>query len=175
MSLSDLAALGSFISGLAVVFSFIFLALQMRQANLNQKSLMQQGRSARTVDLLMKMTDPILSETIMRAFQGGQAMNPAQNFAFYGFAAAIFWNYEDSFLQFQSKTLDAKSWEFDVATLKGLLRNPAYRAAWRAARDGIGEGYRDFVDSLMLEVKGAAPRAVAELLGQYMTEEMAKI
>lgn len=175
MTLSELASIGSFISGMAVVFSFIFLALQMRQANLNQKSLMQQGRSTRTVDLLMKMTDPILSETIMRAYKGDQAMNPAQTFAFYGFAGALFWNYEDSFLQFQSKTLDAKSWASDVSTLKRLLRNPAYRAAWRIARDGIGEGYRDFVDSLMLEVKAAAPRNLSELMSQYLIEEMAKI
>jgi len=45
MSLSDLAAVGSFISGIAVFLSFIFLALQLRQANRNQRSLMQQART----------------------------------------------------------------------------------------------------------------------------------
>ena len=44
MSLSDLAALGSFISGVAVVVTLVFLLVQMRQTNRNQKSLMQQGR-----------------------------------------------------------------------------------------------------------------------------------
>jgi hypothetical protein len=51
-SLCDLAAVGSFVSDIAAVFSFIFLALQIRQANRNQKSLMQQGRSASNVDIL---------------------------------------------------------------------------------------------------------------------------
>jgi hypothetical protein len=35
MSLSDLAAIGSFTSGTAVFFSFFFLAFQLRQANRN--------------------------------------------------------------------------------------------------------------------------------------------
>ena len=33
MTLADLAALGSLVRGIAVVFSFMFLALQMRQSN----------------------------------------------------------------------------------------------------------------------------------------------
>jgi len=82
MSLSDLAALGSFVSGVAVVVSFIFMALQMRQSNQNQKSLMQQGRSARTVDILMKMTEPGLSETITNALGMDASTNPAKIFAF---------------------------------------------------------------------------------------------
>ena len=48
MSLSDLAAIGSFVSGIAVFFSFFFLALQLRQANRDQKALMQQGRTGST-------------------------------------------------------------------------------------------------------------------------------
>lgn len=39
MSLSDLAAVGSLISGIAVFLSFIFLSLQLRQANRNQRQL----------------------------------------------------------------------------------------------------------------------------------------
>ena len=49
MTLSDLAAVGSFVSGIAVFLSFIFLALQLHQANRNQRSLMQQARTGRNV------------------------------------------------------------------------------------------------------------------------------
>src|SRR5215472_12690648 len=129
--LSDLASIGSLVSGVAVVVSLVFLAMQIRQANANQKSLMQQGRSARTVDMLMKMSDPGLSETILGAFGGGVPDEPARIFAFYSFACACFWNYEDSFLQFRARTLDASGWATDELTLQGLLANPAYRAVWR--------------------------------------------
>jgi hypothetical protein len=167
MTLSDLAAVGNFVSGIAVVFSFAFLALQIRQANLNQRSLMQQGRSGRTIDVLMRLAAPNLSATAVRAFKGDPTMSEAEHFAFYGFAASIFWSYEDSFLQFQSGTLDAESWS-DVSTLRNLLASPAYRAVWRAARESIGEGYRKFVDAIAQDMKNSDTTAV---LRQYFAEE----
>jgi hypothetical protein len=174
MSLADLASVGSFASGAAVVVSLVFLALQMRQTNANQKSLMQQGRSARTVDMLMKMSEPVLSETIVGAFGGGVAGEPARIFAFYSFACACFWNYEDSFLQFRAKTLDASGWATDELTLRGLLANPAYRAVWRMARNGMNADYRVYLDRLMQEVQPAEPRDVARVWTTYFTEERAR-
>ena len=172
MSLSDLAAVGSFVSGIAVVFSFIFLALQIRQTNRNQKSLMQQGRSTRNVDILLRMADPFISETIAEADSNCAAMDPAKIWAFYGFAGAVFWTYEDSFLQFRAHTLDAPSWESDVTTIKRLLRYPAYRVAWKMARDGMSGGYREYVDSVMREVKVDTSQTLIELWKTYVTQEL---
>ena len=172
MSLADLASVGSLVSGLAVVFSLLFLGLQIRQANRNQRSLMQQGRSARNVELLMRLTDPKLSEILVRVFRGDESITDAEYFAMYGYAAAVFWSYEDCFLQFRSGMLDASSWASDVSTLKRLLNNPAYRAVWRAARDGIGGDYRQFVDGLVAEAKAVPSVRAASSLRQYIAEEI---
>jgi hypothetical protein len=59
MSLADLASLAS---SVAVVVSLLFLGLQIRQTNRNQRSLMQQGRSARNVELLSRLSDPRVSD-----------------------------------------------------------------------------------------------------------------
>jgi hypothetical protein len=175
MSLSDLASLGSFASGIAVVVTLLFLLLQLRQSNLNQKSLMQQGRTARTVDLLTKFTDPNLAAIILRAFRADPSLTDEEYFVFYGYAGALFWNYEDSFLQFKIGTLDQLSWASDVSTLERLLANTAYRAAWRAARSGIGSEFRAFVDALMSRVELLPQRNVGSLLAQYMAEESAAV
>src|SRR5271166_5699196 len=53
MSLSDLASLGSFVSGVAVLVSLVYLARQVRQAERNQRALAQQMRATRTSDLLV--------------------------------------------------------------------------------------------------------------------------
>ena len=163
MSLVDLASIGSFVSGIAVVFSFLFLSLQLRQANRNQRSLMQQGRSTRTVDVLMRMTDPALMGTITKALEPATLLEPAQLFTFYGYSAALFWNYEDSFLQHQAGTLDAAGWATDVSTMKRLLTMPAYRASWRIMRDSMGDAYRNFVDSIMDDVRGTSRPYALEL------------
>src|SRR5690242_3923725 len=58
MSLSDLAALGSFVSGLAVAVTLILLLLQMRQSDRNQRASMQLGLATRANDLYARMSDP---------------------------------------------------------------------------------------------------------------------
>ena len=64
MTLTDLASWGSLLSSIAVLISLIFVGLQIRQANRNQRSAMQQGRSDRNVKLLSRLTDPKLSEML---------------------------------------------------------------------------------------------------------------
>jgi hypothetical protein len=172
MSLSDLAAVGSFVSGIAVVFSFIFLALQMRQTNRNQRSLMQQGRSAKKVDILLKLSDPFVSETIAEADGNCAALDAAKIWAFYGFAGAMFWDYEDSFLQLRAKTLDVASWESDATFLKRILAFPAYRVAWKMARDSLSGDYREYIDSIVREVRSNRSQTLTELWKTYVAEEL---
>jgi hypothetical protein len=170
MSLGDLASLASLVSSVAVLVSLLFLGFQMRQSNRNQRSLMQQGRSDRNVDLLSRLTDPKLSEILCRVF-GGETLSDPEYFVLYGFTAAVFWSYEDSFFQFRSGMLDAKSWASDVATLKRLLSNPAYRAVWKVARSGIGDEYKSFLDGLAADAKHNAPGNLVNTLRQCIAEE----
>lgn len=102
MSLTELAAIGNFVSGMAVFVSFVFLALQLRQANRNQRSLMQHGRSARTRDVFMRYTDPGVTSLVLRAFEADPTLSDAEYFAFYSLAGAVFVTYEDSFRQFRA-------------------------------------------------------------------------
>ncbi|HVU22405.1 MAG TPA: hypothetical protein VHE09_16865 [Rhizomicrobium sp.] len=171
MSLSDLAAIGSFVSGIAVVVSFVFLALQIRQSNRNQKSLMQQGRTTRNVEILLHIADPFVSEMMLEAHADIRAMDPKKIWAFYGVAAAVFWTYEDSFLQFQRGMLDRESWSSDATTIKRLLASPAYRVAWKMAREGISGGYREYVDSVMRDVANA-PRNMTDHWNMLAAEEL---
>jgi hypothetical protein len=173
MSISQLATIISLVSGMAVVVSLIFLALQIRQSNRNQKSLMQQGRTTRTVEIMLKMTDRHVGETIEIAHRNCAALNPAQIWCFYGFAGAIFWTYEDSFLQLQANTLDASSWQSDETTLKRLLAFPAYRVVWKMARDGMGPRFREYIDSVVEDVQRGGSESLGDLWAIYAAEEIA--
>lgn len=64
MTLSDLASLGSFISGIAVLVSLIYLALQVRQAEKNQRAIIHQGRVEQSADRLLRLMDPELLNAI---------------------------------------------------------------------------------------------------------------
>src|SRR5438128_8677488 len=67
MSLADLASLAS---SVAVVVSLLFLGQQIRQFNRNQRSVMQQARSARTVKLVSRLSDARISDVISRGANG---------------------------------------------------------------------------------------------------------
>ena len=156
MSLADLASLAS---SVAVVVSLLFLGLQIRQSNRNQRSLMQQGRSARNVELLSRLSDPRVSDVISRA-ANGETLTDQDCFVLYSYMTSVFWSYEDCFFQFHLGMLDPKSWASDGTVLRRLLGNPAYRAVWRFARGGIGDEYRSFLDGLAAESRHNPSRPI---------------
>src|SRR5215472_13261165 len=99
MSLSDLASLGSFVSGVAVLATLVLLLLQMRQSNLNQRALMQQMRSARTIETLLKQAEPDIANAGRSVFLGEGDIDPGQLRSFVMIQVAVLTNFEDTFLQ----------------------------------------------------------------------------
>jgi hypothetical protein len=105
MSLSDLASLGSFVSGLAVLISLIYLAIQVQQAEQNQKAQIQQGRAARLVDLQLRLADSANAEIYVRGMNGEafEAATDVQRFR--GLILASLYSMEDTFLQHKAGLL----------------------------------------------------------------------
>ncbi|HZZ35251.1 MAG TPA: hypothetical protein VFE03_05965 [Caulobacteraceae bacterium] len=175
MTLSDLASIGSFVSGVAVVVTLIFLLLQLRQTERVQQGAMQQGRAARTVDFILRATDPGLCETIVRANKSDLTLTPVQIAALNTYAVALFWSMEDSFLQHQKGLLDAASWATEVATLKVFLLSPAWRVGWQMCRDQTSGDYRQFVDSLMRSVKPMKSFDESSVWKDLMEKQLAEV
>jgi len=174
MTLSDFAAIGSLVSGVAVLGSLVYLSLQVRQTERNQRSILQQGRSARVVDLILRRAEPHLSEATARAARVDPAMEPAQVDAVNAFCSAVLWSIEDSFMQHKAGLFGGSSWELDLATLRGFLRAPYFRVAWIMSRDLTGGEYRTFVDGLMEEIP---PQRGVDTLARWkelMAKEIAK-
>jgi len=90
MSLSDLASIGSLVSGFAVITTLVFLLFQMRQTNRNQQSLMQQGRAARWVTILLNRTTPEMTNLNSRLWEGDLSLNGAEIHASIAQDAATF-------------------------------------------------------------------------------------
>jgi len=170
MNLGDFSSLANLASNLAVLVSLLFLGLQVRQGNRNQRSLMQQGRSVRNVELLARLGEPRLAKLMTRV-AGNEELADAEYYQLYGYLASVFWSYEDCFFQFRAGMLDEQSWSSDVATLKRLFSSPVYRAVWKAARGALGEDYRGFLDGLARETLPGAPINIASVLKQYIAEE----
>lgn len=103
MSLSDLEAIGSFINGLGVLVSLVFLYFQLRQVNLqvrqtekNQQALIRQNRATRVVDLNMRRAEASLVDAIRKGQNGEYDISISELSQYRFNCIAMFFNLEDT-------------------------------------------------------------------------------
>jgi hypothetical protein len=149
MSLSDLASLGSFVSGLAVLTSLIYLALQVKQTERNQQISIRHSRASRIVELELALADPAVTDAWLHGSGSPQEITQAELGQFIHLCRALLFHFEDSFYQREEGLLNDDAFETVVAGTRLLARSPGWRAAWRVARPNFGGRFRDFMDGVV--------------------------
>jgi hypothetical protein len=157
VSLSNLASIGSLISGVAVLISLVYLALQVRQAARNQRALMQQGRADRVANACIALAQPGISRVYNKGLEGDENLTPEELEQFIALCRAAFLSGEDTFLQHLSGHFDEVAYSSVVAGARAMLRSPGLRACWRISAAQFGPEYRAFMDSLIRETPVAPP------------------
>jgi hypothetical protein len=149
MSLSDLASLGSFVSGFAVLTSLIYLALQVRQTERNQQISIRHSRVSRTVELHLALANPALADAWLHGSGSPQEITQTELSQFTHLCRAHFFHFEDSFYQREEGLLNDAAFETVVAGVRLLARSPGWRAAWRLGRPNFAGRFLDFMDGLV--------------------------
>jgi len=149
MSLSDLASLGSFVSGFAVLLSLIYLALQVRQTKRNQQIAIRHSRASRIVELQLALADPAVAEAWLHGSGSPQEITQTELSQFTNLCRALFFHFEDSFYQREEGLLNDAAFETVVAGARFSARSPGWRAAWRIARPNFGGRFLDFMDEVV--------------------------
>ena len=174
MSLSELAEIGNFISGVAILSSLIFLYVQLRQikhpvkqAEKNQQSAIRQGRATRTVGIVLTGAKPSLADAFVKGNSGMEDISLTQLAQYGAVCRATFIASEDTFYQHKDGLLDEAIFTGFVAGMKGSLRNPGYRAQWKSARRNYGIEYVEFMDKLITETLVIPP---TDVLARWRTD-----
>jgi hypothetical protein len=156
MSLSDLAALGSFISSFAVLISLVFVYFQLRQvgaqieqAEKNQRAAMGQGRTNRMVELALRTAEPGLSDALSHVLTNSAETTPHHLFQYLHYSRALFLNAEDTFYQHANGLLEQEPFEGFSRAIAVSLANPATRLMWRAHRAAFGHAFVQFIDNVI--------------------------
>ena len=131
---------------------------------------MQQGRTARYVEIISSRTQPHLGEAFLRAVEN-RPLDDSQQAAVMAHIDAYFWHFEDCFLQFEAGTIDQASWNSDKATLTFLIGMPMFRAEWKGVRALSNGAYRDYVDALMRETPVTTQNDFRDLFNAQLAEE----
>src|SRR5471030_788812 len=155
MSLSDLSALGSFVSGFAVLVSLVFLYFQLRQigvqvkqAEKNQQASIRQQRTARLVEMLATSTDAPFAEALMKGFAGAEDITDTQFAQFQFGMTASFRNSEDYFYQHSDGLLNESAFESFRLESRTQLRCAGVRVIWKMRRGAFGKEFVSFMNDV---------------------------
>ncbi len=181
MTLSDLAALGSFVSGIAVLASLGFLFFQMRQmteqmrqTDKNQRAAMQLGRATRGTDLYTRLIDPEVANVCRKAWTSSEALSGTELFVWLFYANAAFFNWEDTFLQYRAGLLDEASMESEETLIRSSMIVPAWRAVWQFSRGRSGHAFTQYIDRIISEVPLMQPGDIDPLYQALYSDLLSK-
>lgn len=149
MSLSGVAAIGSLVSGMAVLVSLVYLALQVRQTERNQRALMNQGVITRTVELIMLNNDPRLNELLSKVYAGEATFSAPEIQLLRNHIRARLINIQDAYLQHRSGLTDQITFDNALAAARNMLSQPVFRAIWKSVRTARAPEWIAYVDKLI--------------------------
>jgi len=148
MTLADLSSLGSFISGIAVLVSLVYLSLQIRQNTKHSQALIQQGRAGRIADTALRIAELRADDGLNRCFEGAPDASAKDVARFLNVTRAVFISAEDSFLQAEEGLLGSNAFESFKASLRAGMGSSGLATAWIMTRDMHEPKFRAFMDDI---------------------------
>ncbi len=173
MSLSDVAAIGSLVSGMAVLASLVYLSLQIRQNTKHSRALIGHGRATRVVESNYHLTDPVLSALVTKGRKGEEELSEVELNSFMAFSRATFWNAEDTFVQYREGLLGAASFDSFSRAHVNFMQASGSRAAWKLLRWNFGSDFVAFMDRIAQQGAERGPADYSEAWSAALAAERA--
>jgi hypothetical protein len=170
MSLSDLAGIATVLSSIAVCGSLIYLALQVRQSDRNQRTLLQQATSARNMESLWKSSEPHNAELVARVWNGEMDFTATEASQLAYLMRASLLGFQDQYLLHKLSLIHSMQNETQERAIKRMLGAPAFRALWTISRDDYAPEFTVYVDAFLKGVSLAPPQDYSVQIKAAATE-----
>jgi hypothetical protein len=171
MTLSDLASIGSLISGSAVLVSLVYLSLQVRQTERNQQASIRQGRINRAVELVTARMVPAVAEAVSNGVEGDPNLTAQQLALFVSYVDAYFLHAEDTYYQHEVGLLNEAAFATFAAYQKYAFTQCGMRVQWKRQRVYYTGAYVEFMDKL-LDAASISP--AHDALAEWRTDVLAE-
>ena len=150
MTLEQLANLGEFISGLAVIASLIYLAFQIRQNTKTVKSQTLLGNTEIWSNLLLTMADDDHISAYLYGAMGIEDIRPKEFTQFVLQCRVLFISFENQYYQFCNGSLDEETYKGYERTISNqILSFPGFRLYWKLNHDMYSPIFAKHVDSMI--------------------------
>ncbi len=150
MDLTQLANLGEFIGGVAVLVTLVYLALQVRQNTKVVASNTQSGLfetwSALSSDVIK---DPAVAGLLVAARDPSATFSREDEVRFEWLSVRLFGQWENAYAQLLEGIFDPKHWTAYDALYREWMQGHHFRAHWESHRHWYFDEFVTYVDTLL--------------------------
>lgn len=147
MDLTQLANLGEFIGGVAVLATLVYLAAQVRQGNAIVKSQVEHETSRRSSELLLALAEN--QSQFFRAIAQYSELSPDEKFQVTLRWLAFVNYYETLFYARERGEVEDDLWESRLARMRWAFAGLP-REIWNERKEGFGHRFRAFIERKIL-------------------------
>ena len=153
MNLEQLANVGEFISGIAVIASLIYLAIQIRQNTQSVKSSTLATNTTNWSSMLVSLADAGKSEAYLSGIVGKEDIGAPHFLQFAQIARAMLVSWETQHYQFLNGALDKDIYlGYERACNDQMLVFPGFQMIWEITREGFSPAFSEMIDRLISEI-----------------------
>ena len=147
MTLNELGNLGEFISGLAVVVTLVYLAIQIRHNTRAVRSSMHQDMIESTLRIAESVSDTDdLGRIVLHADEGYDELTDVERIRFDAYAERVFNNFESVFYSYRNSMIEEDLWESWESSYLTDISRAAMRRYWQEESPQHLRDFMDFVE-----------------------------
>jgi hypothetical protein len=143
---------------LAVLASLVYLGFQVSHALRAQKAAMHQARVERVTNVSLKFVGTGVPELLAKAGSGATDFSATEVLQLFHIVRIQVLAVDDAFWQADAGFLDAPSLDTTILTMKRLMANPVFRAAWHLVRPQVAPAIRARIDIIVKDTLLASPQ-----------------
>lgn len=157
MTLADISDLSQAVAAVAVVVSLIYLAVQVRQTERNQRAMMQQVRTDRGIGLSMCWSEPHMAALMTKVLQDVPALSAQEAAQLIGYVRSLALNLLDARGLHAMKLLSDEAFERACAGSRWFFAMPTARAAWSVVRVQFTPEDADGIEAMVMNAPLVGP------------------
>jgi hypothetical protein len=147
VTLNELGSLGEFISGLAVVVTLVYLAIQIRHNTRAVRSSMHQDMIESTLRIAESVSDnPDVGRIVLKADEDYDSLTTEERIRFEAYAERVFGNFESVFYSYRNSMIEEDLWESWESSYLTDISRSSMRRFWQEERPQHLRDLMDFVD-----------------------------
>ena len=146
--LQELGAIGSFIGGVGVAISVVYLALQIKQNTTSNRSQSYQAAISSISDWSRQVgLDPDATRIVRRGVVDPSTLDENERAQYRYLLVSLFRNFENIHHQFENGTISQETWTGWSNRIILFLSQPGAEAWWNGNKDSYSPRFCEFIAS----------------------------